>query len=376
MRRAIRSRRGFTLIEMMISLLISTLLVIMILSIFARMSFSYREQQQIVALQQSLAAARQAFEQDAKQAGLMMSQGFNVANPLTVGNNRVSPIEITNSATGPDQVAFYYADTSKQALVTAGTLKTAPLVIDSKDAFTVGEVVVLSLADTSSFANPLSIDDAKIAKFAACVVQIASISGTAPATITFSTAAPWGQVGNGHCPNAVPYGTMMYKFVAHAWRIDTSRPDLAPLQMSTTGNLVSPNVSFTDQAYGFTDIQTSTYFYDGNGLDTADPDTDGDRDWYSSTDQFNFTKPIPVASTFLPPLMMTISLVNRTAGGIEGITTSATPLLSEVGNTTNNPTGDHASVTLPSATDPLLMGNRIYRYITFQVDLRNMGVGR
>jgi len=382
-----RKQRGFTLIEMMISLLISTLLVIMILSIFARMSFSYREQNQIVGLQQSLAAARQAFEQDAKQAGLMISQGFSVANPANPSgtnpsaNPRYSPVQVVNSATGPDQVAFYYADPSAQAALTSGTTMTGTLIFDSKDKFAPGDIVVLSTADTTSYANPLSADDAKIARFSSCVVQIQGISGTAPATITFSSAPPWGNAGNSHCANPVPYLTMMYKFVAHGWRINTANPDLAPLQLSTTGLLLSSN-AFADQAYGFTDLQVSTYFYDLGtaAADTADPDTDGARDWYSSTDQTLLTRPVALTDALIQPahpipLAMTISLVNRTAAGIEGITTQSTPLLTELANIANNPTGDRPAVTLPSGSDPMLMGNRIYRYITFQVDLRNMGVG-
>lgn len=390
-------QRGFTLVEMMISLLISTLLVIMILSIFARMSFSYREQQQVVSLQQSLAAARQAFEQDAKQAGLMLAQGFNIAKPGNPGgtnaglNQRYPGVQVINSSTGPDQVAFYYADTSNQAVVTAGTFVTSPLTLDSKDNFAVGDVVLLSTADTTSYESPVSKDDAPIAKFAACVVQIATLTGTAPATVTFRTSGTWGTPANAHCSSAVPYLTMMYKFVAHGWRIDTTRPDLAPLQQSATGLLFTTNV-FTDQAYGFTDLQIATYMFDQNVVtpsvlagDTPDPDSDGARDWYSSTEQTVYTAPhaspfvsgppAPVAIPIPVPLAMTISLVNRTAAGIEGITTAATPMLTEPGNTSNNPTGDRASVALPSATDPMLMGNRIYRYITFQVDLRNMGVG-
>ena len=274
---------------------------------------------------------------------MMISQGFTIANPTTPALPRYSPVQVINSSTGPDQVAFYYADTTKQALVTAGTTMTAPLTLDSKETFVANEVVVLSTADTTSYANPLSVDDAKIARFSACVVQIATISGTAPATVTFKTAAPWGTGSNAHCANPVPYATMMYKFVAHGWRIDTTRPDLAPLQLSNTGMLLATN-TYTDQAYTFTDIQVATYFYDQGTApaDTPDPDTDGARDWYSSADQTLLTAPLALADAFVQPvhpipLAMTISLVNHTSAGIEGITTAATPALTEVGNTANNP---------------------------------------
>ncbi|MGE3544739.1 MAG: hypothetical protein AB7L28_12450, partial [Kofleriaceae bacterium] len=131
-----------------------------------------------------------------------------------------------------------------------------------------------------------------------------------------------------------------------------------------------------DQAYGVVDLQVATYYYDGNGTDTADPDTDGNRDWYSSEQQETNTNSIAVASSFLQPLVMSFSLVARTNATVEGIYTANSPALTVTSNTTNNTVGDRASVTLPSATDSALMGFRIYRYITFQVDLRNTGVGR
>ena len=73
MRRRAR-QAGFTLIELMVALLVSTLLVGMILAIFARVSMAYRSQQQVAGLQQVLASARGMMELDAKQAGLGISQ--------------------------------------------------------------------------------------------------------------------------------------------------------------------------------------------------------------------------------------------------------------------------------------------------------------
>ena len=74
---------------------------------------------------------------------------------------------------------------------------------------------------------------------------------------------------------------------------------------------------------------------------------------------------------------MTISLVPRTDRDVEGVFTSFTPnLVGTPGGTTNNMVVNHAAVALPSATDTTLQGKRIYRYVTFQVDLRNLGVGQ
>ena len=187
MRKRSSQRRGFTLIELMISLVISTLFVIMILSIFSRMSFAYREQQQIVQVQQQLTSARALIERDAKQAGFAMSQGFKISYDGQTGTGLMhSPIRVVNSSTGPDQIGFYYADGSTQALVTSAGAATS-IVVDSiaspnsSNVFAVGDLVVLSTADTTSFSNPIApTTDAKITKFDACVVMIQPIAGDVP----------------------------------------------------------------------------------------------------------------------------------------------------------------------------------------------------
>ncbi|MDB4959440.1 MAG: hypothetical protein JWO36_7009 [Myxococcales bacterium] len=364
---------GFTIIELMISLVIASLLVIMILSIFSRLSFAYREQQQIVSVQQLLSAARGAIELDAKQAGLEISQGFKIsADGSGVAGVMHSPVTVTNNSTTPDQVAFYYADLSKQAVVTSAGSPTV-LTVDSATGFAANDLVVLTTPDTTSFSNPISpTTDARIAKFDACVVQIQSINVNA---ITFFVSGNWGRALNDHCANASAGVTMMYPFVAHAWRIDTTRAGQGVLQMEPTGNLVTAAALWQDEAYGFTDLQTSTYFYDADATD-QDGDGDATRDWYSAAAQKTMTDPIVKTGAFTAPIMMTISLVARTDRDVEGVFTSATPTLTITTNTANNNIGDHDTVTLPSATDTTLMGNRIYRYITFRVDLRNMGVGR
>ena len=128
-----------------------------------------------------------------------------------------------------------------------------------------------------------------------------------------------------------------------------------------------------DLAYGFTDLQVATQFFDNDGVDTADPDADPKREWYSSETQETLTNP---AAALTPAIQMTISLVSRTDRDVEGIATAATPELRVAANVTNNTLGDRASEPLPSATDPALQGNRIYRYTTFGVDFRNLAVGR
>ena len=54
---------------------------------------------------------------------------------------------------------------------------------------------------------------------------------------------------------------------------------------------------------------------------------------------------------------------------------SADDSLLLVANPDNNTIGNRPSVDLTTTTDPALQGAQIYRYITFSVDFRNMGVG-
>jgi prepilin-type N-terminal cleavage/methylation domain-containing protein len=365
-----RRRAGFTLVELMISLLISTLLVVLILSVFTRLSFAFREQQTAVSLQQTLSAARTAIEYDARHAGLLVSQGFTISSDL--GVNRHSPLRVVNQSFGPDELSFYYADASAQALV-LGTPSPTPvaLTVDDIGTFAAGDLVVLSTADTMTLDNPISSDEAKIASFTACVLRIEAVAGN---DVVFETTGEWGNTLNEHCANPIGATTMMYKFVARTWRVDTSRPGLAPLQLDTTGGLATP--AFTDQAYGIVDLQAATYFYDADGTDSADPDADGDRDWRSSDEQQVLTEPMPIASAFTAPLMMSISLVSRTSSTVEGVFTANSPQLTDPSNPTNNTIGDRASFALPSETDAMFAGRRLYRFVTFQTDLRNLGVGR
>lgn len=368
MRTRRRSQGGFTLIELVVSLGISSLLAIMLLSIFTKMTVAYRRQGQVVTVQQVLAAARDALESDARQAGLGMAQGFTLASDQ--GAFRHPAIAIENHSDGPDEVTFFYGDPTQEALVVGGTA--TALVVDDATGFAAGDVVVLSTPDTSSANGAIANGDANIAQFTACVVQIASISGP---NLTLSTSAPWGIAGNTHCSQPAANVTMVFALVAHAWRIDPDRPDLGALQVDRTGGL-GAQPSYADEAYGVTDLQVATYFYDGDGTDTDDPDADPARDWHSGDTQTTLTAPVAVAAQLPQPLMMSMSLVARTTGTVDGNGTRQTPELRDAAHVDHNTLGDRAAITLPSATDPALRGNHTYRYLTFQVDLRNLGVGK
>ena len=389
MSRSRRRQAGFTLIEMMIALLISMLFSILILSIFSRMSFSFHTQSAAVGMEQELGAAKTLLEVDAKQAGLAVSQGFKLARD-GAGTTMRSPIRIVNSNTGPDEIGFYYADPSAQAAVTANVVppinaanKLTSVTVDNVTGFAANDLVVLSTPST--FVNPINASEAVIVQFDACVLQIASIAGT---TVNFQTSGSWGSANNDHCTGGVvANSTMLYKFVARAWRIDPTRPGLGALQLDTTGDLLA-TPTWNDMGYDFTDLQASTYFYDNDTdpTDSADPDTDGARDWYSSTEQDTYTQNHLVTVPYMPPLLMSISLVARTDTDAEGVYSQYTPNLADPTspappgtpgtNVSHNMVGDHSWVDTNTTANAALTGRRVYRYIRFQVDLRNLGVGR
>jgi hypothetical protein len=209
-----------------------------------------------------------------------------------------------------------------------------------------------------------------VAQFAACVFQLSSVG---PSSFAFSEGAPWGSLAGSHCPSPPDPGkTMFYKLIGRHWRIDPSRPADGVLQLSGLGTLVGID-DWQDQAYGFTDLQVATRFFEPSDLtDTLDPDTDPRRDWYSGEQQEVNTAP---AAELAPPIQVSISLVARTERDVEGIASASTPNLTVAGNEDNNPVGDRGPIPLPSVLHALA-GDRIYRYTTFQVDLRNLGVGR
>ncbi len=369
--RRARTARGFTLLELMIAMVVSALLVGMILSIFTRMSLAYREQQQIAQVQQTLAAARAMIERDAKQSGFGMSQGFKIAGDAGFLH---SSVVVTDSSTAADQIGFYYGDPTIQAAVTSSAAwASAQVTVDDGSTFTPNLLVVMTTPDLTTNANPISASDAKLAFYDACILQVGTVAGN---VITFSAAAPWG--GTAHCTTTpVANLTMIYKFVARAYRIDPARPGEGVLQVSPTGNLRINTVDWSDLGYGFTDIQVATqYFENGDLVDTADPDTDPQRDWYSDAVQNTRSNKVAIGTNFIPPLQMSISVVARTDRDVESLGTAFTPTLTVTGNTSNNIIGNHAAVNLATTVDPTLTGNRILRYTTFRVDFRNLGIGR
>lgn len=396
-----RGRRGFTLIEVMVSLVISAIMVAMTLSIFSQMTVAFRTQQNVGELQQVLATAQGQIARDLRQAGFGLPDGFFISSD----NRLYSPLQITNNADGfgPDMIKIYYADPSAQARVTAFT--DTVITVDSIDQFQVRDVIVVVGYDGGLLGGKI---------FTACVAQVDAVAGGVPGTLTLNQAGVYGTATFDNCDGIRPhigvaeYTTMVYRFRARAYRIDPSRRDLAVLQVSRSG-AINPT-DWEDLGVGFTDLQVaSRWFEEGN--DTAENDGDADpvRDWYSGETQETLSASMAAVGTpymspgdyvdslgrklryqpagSLPeverhpvPTEVRVSLVVRNHNRIDTVPSAQTPELTDPDRPLNNALGDRAAVQLEGVPDSSrpdeLDGDNIYRYATMGSDLRNLGVGQ
>jgi prepilin-type N-terminal cleavage/methylation domain-containing protein len=378
-------RRGFTLIELMIALTVSSLLVAMILQIFTKMSSGYRAQQNIAELQRRLTAAQAVIQRDVRQAGFQLLDGFQ-----RVGSTQVlSPIQLTDNADafGPDRLAVFYADPVAQARVMTiagtGTDPVTSLTVDDPDNFGRDDLVVITNRELAPIGATI-VNHTK-----ACVLQVVSVAGT---TVNFRVNGNWGDALNSHCrevraAHALPAaGTMMYLFAARGYRIDPTRRELGVLQLSETGGLRN---DWQDLGVGFTDLQVASRWYEGEDVsarrttDTDDLDADAERDWYSGADQTTLTAPgLTWAAQRQRPLIMElrVTLVVRTRERFDGASSAQTPVLTVAARPDNNEVGNRAAVPLAGVADAArpteLRGDAIYRYATVGSDLRNLAVAR
>lgn len=402
-RRPRSAQAGFTLIELMISLVMSSLLVAMIITVYTSMSQGYRVQQQVAEVQQVLGAAQDMISADLRQVGLAMPQGFAWAGaPASLTPPAVQPAPALNiidggTTGGPDELRVFYADPTAQArvVISSWAQPFTAVTVDSVDRFAQGDLVVLTYGSATSSAYDATVSaapeepplnaparDEKIAVYRACVLQLAGVS-SGTSTLQFATTGPWGTTDNAFCKEAVSAYTqrspseqtnplMVYRLVAHAYRIDTTRPALGVLQLSGTGGLMN---DWQDLGIGFTDLQIASRWYEGTGgVDNTDLDTDPKRNWYSDAAQGAkaiASAPYPAATpqAATVALRVSISLVARTTSDVVGsVVTDSTPNLVDTARPGANEIGNHAA--------GAALASRIYRYTTFKVDVRNLGTGR
>jgi hypothetical protein len=369
----------------MIALTISSLMVAMILSIFTRMSTAYRSQQNIADLQRILISGQDLVQRDVRQAGFQLIDGFRVSGPTNIH----PAVEIRDNASGfgPDELHVFYADPSAQARVltfdsTSVTVDFGSFTVDDVDQFAIGDVIVISNREAAVVGTTI------VTHNRACVAQISAINGT---VFSVRTNGNWGEVGNNQCDETKsvhnvpsPTNTMVYRFVAHGYRLDATRRELGVLQLSASGGLVN---DWQDLGLGFTDLQVASHWYEGEDdsgrqlTDTADLDSDPQRDWYSGVDQNALTALMGSPDNTRPLLTeIRVSFAVRTRQTLDAVASAASPAFIDAARPDNNDLGNRTSVTLAGVADssrPVEMrGDAIFRYATVGTDVRNLAVAR
>jgi prepilin-type N-terminal cleavage/methylation domain-containing protein len=371
MRRALQG--GFTLVELMVSLVVVSIAVGFTFHIYSTSASAYHSQQRISELQQSLRTAKDVVVKDIRMAGYVAAQ----IHDLPAGAVAIPPFGAVDNAdgTGPDTFTIAYADMSCSAHIKTGgpAFNSAESSVDSTSCFQTGDIAF-------AVRVPPAADHGQ-----GCVLEITNVQPNAGGTghLQHHPAAPWNDNQNHQCDNISANwsdgNTVFTKFTIKTYRI--APPGYAGyqrgiLQVNATGG-VDPT-AWQDLAYGFTDMQIAMRVYDPAGID-LDGDGDPLRNWYSGA---NMNNVLSVAGREL--LQVRLTLVARTTWPIDGVMSQSTPDLSGApAALNNNSIGDEAPTALvdaagqPAITDKndRRWGQHIFRSSTSLIDMRNLGVG-
>jgi len=375
--------RGFTLIELMIALVVSSLLVGFLFSMTRQIGDAFRAQRRVTDVQQTLRTVGALMASDLRQAGFLVSAGFRTSawgTPDLI----VQPLQIVNDAdgTGPDLIRIYYADPSASGRVTAIDPAARQWAdVQHAAGFEVGDLAVLVNAEllTGADGKPDGV------AYESCVVRVTGVDAGDPGRIHFAASAPINTSTNQQCAavaaetdaEGASTDTAIYRFVGRSYRVDPERRDLGVLQGSPTGELVPDD--WTDLALGVTTIQVASRYREPGDLVDRDGDGDAEQDWYSSENQ---ETPDPTGTRPAGALLAELTLSIETRSSLrEADTPSAeSGSFTVEGAAANNPLGDWPSVALaatPDADRPVgYRGRHAYRWSTTRVDLRNLAVRR
>ncbi|HWN67618.1 MAG TPA: prepilin-type N-terminal cleavage/methylation domain-containing protein [Haliangium sp.] len=406
-----RGQRGLTLVELMIAVLVASLLVGFVFEIQGRMSGAFRSQTNIGSLQQGIRAANELIARDARLAGFMMPNGARVSAKfggapagLTPGlvrsdalGNLVPALAVANNPAGmpgdrmqPDRIHFFYADPDPvvQAVVQAIPSRTS-VVVNDVTLFQPEDLVLFARRDPAVRFHPLGGNMPLLVNYFSCIVRLTNVDpGTSTLFFDDDSPGPFNTPTNDHCfvnsadeQEAISVGTQektqVFRLIARAYQIDTTRPAVGALERSETGGLGNGVADdWQEIGIGFVDLQISRRFVE-EASDAADPDGDGNvrMDWYSSD------PPAP------PPIrqltQVGIGLVARTVRSVDGVRGATVPVLTRgnppTGTAANNPFGDAAgpkNLSHPeyNPEQEVPAGHHVYRQSATLVDIRNIGV--
>lgn len=391
-----RSERGFTLVELMISLVISSIIVFFLFTIQGRMSSAFRGQGTVSEINQNLRAARQMLVRDIRMAGYGLSTlGKVYASTAIAGAGGVTlGLVVTNNAVvadGDDNFRSFYADSSLEVPTSistgSGSFQATTL---TASPFAIGDLVVV--------AGTMASGDR-----AACIGQISAVTPSALGSVLDFAVIPgssFNEANGAQCDPLASGGAgevsssiSVRRLVARAYRLVPTATEATAgyLQMSATGGVLD---DWQNMGAGFTNLQIATRYKDV--ASATDEDFDGDNliDWYSGNNQTTMETSLVADTTNanIALLQASISIEGRSPFGTkDAVASFGTTAFAVDTQINNNYLGDWSSVcsapnlafcgvdlaNLADGARPIrYRGEYIYRYSTSVVDLRNMGVGQ
>lgn len=356
-----RGQAGFTMVELMISVVLAGIATAFAFSIYARASQSSRAQSRVAETQQTLRAASQVMSRELRNAGMYAK---NIGSGYGGAAAWMRALTVTNSSTGPDSFRIVYADaTVRTSIRPSNPFNAAVTGVGSLTGWADGD-----LAMAVRIGGP---DEGE-----ACFLKITALVSGGPKLQhnPGASGSPWNAPQNAQCNNLNDSdwdngNTLFTKVIMRAYRIKPGDPR-GVLQMSPSAEII-PN-DWIDMATGIVDMQIAVRLYqEGDGAD-LDGDGDPEFDWYSGS-----TMSAALQNTAWRPVQARISLVAKTLAPVNGIQLDKTPdLINTAMPLDNNDVGDRPGTLLP-VTDPTspYYGDNIYRWSSTVVDLRNLGSG-
>ena len=365
---------GFTLIELMVSMVVGSIIIWMLFSINNKMSRSMQTESRVSEANATIRGVRSEIFDALYHSGYGLPNGRLYVAP-GIGPSRVlQAVQIVNNtdqgdgvATGPDQLSVFYTNDSAVAAVTSfdQALGTAEINRSTLDFFFVNELVVFA-------------GDRR-----ACLVEITGTNGN---TINFSPASTPFNNSNAHCTGVYADGeeTLILRFVGRGYRVGPDNRDTGILEFSPTGGLLD---DWYPIAAGVINLQFAVRYYEnGDGdpdIATAANDADGDndnwRDWYNGEDMeavdFGTSSTRPqwngIGDPIGIPIEVNFSVDMKSRHRVIGASLLQTPAHQ------GRQIGDWAAVDLTAlpATRPLgYQTESIYRWFESRIYLRNVGV--
>jgi prepilin-type N-terminal cleavage/methylation domain-containing protein len=358
MRAARRTEAGFTLTELMISVILAAIATGFAFAVYTRASQASRSQARVAETQQTVRAAMELIVQDLRQAGYLADNVQAVA-----AGNRLRGFDASNGTGGfgSDVIRLIYADTSVRSRTVEHAFQASSTKMESVEGWADGDLALASYA--AGGANHGT----------SCILYITAVqSGSDHLQHNPGGSNPWNAPTNAQCDElaaAWRAGDVLFtKFVARAYRIKPN-DTRGILQASPSGMFQSND--WVDIAVGVIDLQVAVYIFDPT--DPVDRDVDGDplRDWYSGA-----TMDAALDDLDAQPLEVRVTILGKSLAPAGAPSLPSTPSFIEAGFPANqNPWSDRDAVTLPvgSTTSPYY-GDNLYRWSSVRVDLRNLGV--